>query len=111
MRIVIAKVEQEKYTADLHVLIGSPPIGVGKTKEEAVASLMFLLLNPKSNAYLQTVNWDTLSVEYLDDAKYEAELAEIEKEIERVNYEHSCLISKLGNKKRNLMYAHKQTLR
>ena len=45
MIIELTKVKENYWKADLLDLIGSPPIGIGKTKHEAVGSLFSNLMH------------------------------------------------------------------
>jgi hypothetical protein len=61
MKIEIINVKSEKkrgncFQADLKDCPGSPPVGYGKTKEEAVAALFFVLMF-NGTCGLHPVNW------------------------------------------------------
>ena len=64
MKIKITEISQINYKADLLDLPGSPWIGRGTTKEEAVGSLFFHLLHPANKVkWIPYINFNEFKIE------------------------------------------------
>lgn len=51
------------YRADLKDLPGSPPCGEGKTKEEAIAKLFYMILHPDERTDWRVyIDWSSVNV-------------------------------------------------
>ena len=64
MKVVVTKMHKTLYVADCTELMGSPPIGRGEFKQDAIINLLFKLIG---YAPTQTLDLTTLDLEYLED--------------------------------------------
>ena len=65
MLIEIEEIESG-FKADLKDLPGSPPIGLGKTKEESVVNLFFSILHPDNRTnWVRCIDCSDIKIVYI----------------------------------------------